>query len=169
MGDEALTLVASVLLDSTRQVDRVARYGGEEFVVLLPNTDLEGGVQAAERIRAKLAKKTIDVGKVKASVTVSTGVAELPAHGEDPGELMAAADAALYRAKRSGRDRIVSAVTPEKAGTPRKTGAARRAKASSPKKAGATNSKKVKASTPKKAKASTPKKASARKKVGTPK
>ena len=67
VGDEALTLVASVLLDSTRQVDRVARYGGEEFVVLLPNTDLEGGVQAAERIRAKLAKKTIDVGKVKAS------------------------------------------------------------------------------------------------------
>ncbi len=147
-GDEALTTVASVLADCTRQVDRVARFGGDEFVVPLPNTDLEGAVQAAERIRAKLAKSTIKVGRVKASVTVSTGVAELLAHGEDPDELMAAADAALYKAKRGGRDRIVSAVTPAKASTPRKTGG-RRAKASTPKE-------KAKASTAKKASAISP-------------
>ena len=114
-GDEALTVVASVLKASTRQVDRIARYGGEEFVALLPTTDLEGAVRAAERIRANLAKKTIRVGGVKATVTVSTGVAELPSHGEDPNALMAAADAALYQAKRAGRDRIVVAGMPETA------------------------------------------------------
>ena len=159
-GDEALTTVASVLTDCTRQVDRVARYGVDHggfgvdglHAPGRPRCPLRGG-----RVRGAPSEhgaSTEKVGKVKASVTVSTGVAELPAHSEDPGELMAAADAALYKAKRGGRDRIVSAVTPETASTPRKTGAERRAKASTPKE---------------KAKARTAKKASPRKKAGTPK
>lgn len=104
-GDEVLTRLASVLRGSIRDVDLPARYGGEEFVAVLPETDLEDAVEIAERIRSRLAEEALPEG----NVTLSIGVAEFPDHGDTPESLLASADAALYRAKREGRNRVVAA------------------------------------------------------------
>jgi diguanylate cyclase (GGDEF)-like protein len=105
-GDEVLAGVAAVLQESTREVDCAARYGGEEFVMLLPETPIAGALDVAERIRTRLAKETFPGG----AITLSMGVAEFPADGETPEFMLHAADAALYRAKRDGRDRVTRAV-----------------------------------------------------------
>jgi len=104
-GDQVLIGMGSVLADATRDLDFCARYGGEEFIVLLPDCDLRGAVDAAERLRARLAKDTFEGG----AVTVSIGAAQYPGHGETPTEMIASADIALYEAKREGRDRVVPA------------------------------------------------------------
>jgi diguanylate cyclase (GGDEF)-like protein len=108
-GDEALKAVAEVLQEGTREVDYVARFGGEEFLVVLSNTDATGALRAAERIRARLAKRSLAVGKRSVKLTVSAGVAEFPIDGDSPEALIVSADAALYAAKRLGRDRVVRA------------------------------------------------------------
>jgi diguanylate cyclase (GGDEF)-like protein len=104
-GDRALARVAALLRETTRDVDYVARYGGEEFFVLMPETELTGAVKVAERIRERIAGKIIGGGRV----TVSLGVAAFPAHGETPEALIASADAAMYAAKREGRNRVMRA------------------------------------------------------------
>ena len=106
-GDEALKAVAEVLQEATRGIDRVARYGGEEFLVVLPETGIDGAVTAAERIHERLAKRGVAVGEQSVTLTLSTGVAEFPTDGDSPESLIASADAALYQAKRGGRDRVV--------------------------------------------------------------
>lgn len=108
-GDEALKAVAVVLQEVTREIDHVARYGGEEFLVALPDTDIDGAVRAAERIRERLAETGLVVQEKSVKLTLSTGVAEFPTDGESPESLIAAADAALYQAKRRGRDRVMRA------------------------------------------------------------
>ena len=108
-GDEALKAVAVVLQEVTREIDHVARYGGEEFLVALPETDIDGAVRAAERIRERLAETGVVVQEQSVTLTLSTGVAEFPTDGESPESLIAAADAALYQAKRRGRDRVMRA------------------------------------------------------------
>ena len=105
-GDAALTCVAGILRECTRDVDCAARYGGEEFVVLLPETDAAGGVEIAERIRARLAADELIVGEL----TLSVGVTEFPDGGDTHEALIASADAALYQAKHQGRNRVVRAV-----------------------------------------------------------
>jgi diguanylate cyclase (GGDEF)-like protein len=102
-GDEALRAVAAALRASVRPVDMVARYGGEEFGVLLPDTDLLAGAEAAERMRAAVEGMT---GGPR--VTASLGVAAYPLNAGDPTTLVAAADAALYEAKQQGRNRVVA-------------------------------------------------------------
>lgn len=104
-GDTALARIAAILRDTSRDVDCAARYGGEEFVVLMPETEMQGAVEMAERIRARLADDDV----IGAKLTVSIGVAQFPADGETPDALLARADAALYQAKRDGRNRIVRA------------------------------------------------------------
>lgn len=104
-GDQVLARLGEILREATREIDYAARYGGEEFLVLMPETELEGAVAVAERIRARLASEPIAGGRV----TVSVGVAAFPAHGESPEGLIASADAALYAAKRAGRNRVVHA------------------------------------------------------------
>jgi diguanylate cyclase (GGDEF)-like protein len=104
-GDQVLKGVGKIIPDATRDVDVVARYGGEEFIALLPECDLENGVLAGERIRARVATETFD-GR---TVTISMGVAQFPMHGEAPPALIGAADQALYEAKRMGRDRVQGA------------------------------------------------------------
>ena len=100
VGDEVLRELAAALRQVVRTDDLVARYGGEEFVVLATNATVDDAVVLAERLRA--AARTVSV----VPVTISVGVAGLPAEGD--GEVMvAAADAALYRAKAAGRDRVV--------------------------------------------------------------
>jgi len=108
-GDAALVKIAEVFRRTTRQVDCVARYGGEEFVVMLLEANLATATLVAERIRARVAEQDLGEGKL----TLSIGVAEYPDGGETPEELIATADAAMYKAKSAGRNQVVVAGTNE--------------------------------------------------------
>lgn len=107
-GDRVLVEVARVLRRLSRDVDLPARYGGEELAVVLPQTDLAGAEQQAERMRAAIEGMEIQRldGGGLLPITASFGVASFPGEGGDKTELIAAADAALYRAKRGGRNRV---------------------------------------------------------------
>jgi diguanylate cyclase (GGDEF)-like protein len=102
-GDEVIRRLALTLQAGTRGIDLAARVGGEEFAVILPETDFEGGLDVAERLR--LAVREMDVPLV-GQVTASFGVAEFPVSASAGRELVSVADAALYQAKRGGRDRV---------------------------------------------------------------
>ena len=104
-GDAALVKVAEILRKATRGVDSVARYGGEEFLIMLLEAPLATAAIVGERIRARVASEPFEGGKV----TMSIGIAEYPSHGDTPEELIASADAAMYRAKSQGRDRVIVA------------------------------------------------------------
>jgi diguanylate cyclase (GGDEF)-like protein len=116
-GDTVLRETALFLLKSVRAEDIVCRFGGEEFIVILPVADLKTTQARAERIRSRLREMTVlHQGQSLGMVTASIGVAELPQHGTSPQVLIVAADAALYRAKKEGRDRVMTAeATPEPA------------------------------------------------------
>jgi len=105
-GDEALRLIAEALRSELRGVDTCARYGGEEFAIILPQADTEGALAVAERLRARVESLPIPtVGRV----TASLGVATFPTHVQARDLLVTAADRALYRAKREGRNRVRTA------------------------------------------------------------
>jgi diguanylate cyclase (GGDEF)-like protein/PAS domain S-box-containing protein len=109
-GDAVLRETGASLSKGIRAEDFVCRFGGEEFVVILPTADPETSRARAERLRTKMRELTIMYqGKTLGMVTISVGVAAFPAHGTSPKELMVAADAALYEAKRGGRDQVVVA------------------------------------------------------------
>jgi len=109
-GDTVLRETASFLVKSVRGEDIVCRFGGEEFVIILPMADLKATQARGERIRSKLRELAVlHQGQSLGMITVSVGVAVLPQHGINPKDLVEAADAALYRAKRDGRDRVVVA------------------------------------------------------------
>jgi diguanylate cyclase (GGDEF)-like protein/PAS domain S-box-containing protein len=109
-GDTVLRETAAFLIKSVRAEDFVCRYGGEEFVVVLPMADLKASRSRAEHIRTRLRELTVlHQGQSVGILTVSVGVAELPVHGTSAKELLEAADTALYRAKREGRDRVILA------------------------------------------------------------
>ena len=110
-GDEVLRAVAALLKDHAREVDRVARYGGEEFCVLLPHTDHEGALQAAERLRSAVHRTDIPWQDEQICVTISTGLATAQDPDEPLHALLKRADDALYRAKTEGRNRVVAAPT----------------------------------------------------------
>ena len=110
-GDEALVSFASILRGFCRPGDLVARYGGEEFLVLLPGSKARGAADLAERIRRRMETLSQSAGQV----TLSIGVAEFPLHGDTGEKLIDVADAALYEAKRGGRNRVIVAATPIKA------------------------------------------------------
>jgi diguanylate cyclase (GGDEF)-like protein len=109
-GDAVLREAAAFLLKNVRAEDFVCRYGGEEFVVILPTADAEGARARGERLRSRMREFTImHHGKSLGMVTFSVGVAAFPQNGISPKELMAAADTALYEAKRGGRDQVALA------------------------------------------------------------
>ena len=100
-GDKVLKSVSRILKSVTRDCDLVARYGGEEFVVILPETDSEGALRAAERIR----KAIEEAAWTLRPVTASFGVTTLHMNTESPQALITEADEALYAVKRNGRNR----------------------------------------------------------------
>ena len=110
-GDEVLRSVAAAIQTAVRSFDIVARYGGEEFAVVLPETDHEGAMRVAERAREAVATLPFVFGGRPARVTASIGVATAPENGVTPTQLVAGADAALYRSKAAGRDRVTHAST----------------------------------------------------------
>jgi diguanylate cyclase (GGDEF)-like protein/PAS domain S-box-containing protein len=113
-GDAVLRETGQFLANGIRAEDFVCRFGGEEFVVILPTADTNSSQARAERLRSKMRALTVmHQGRSLGMITISIGVASFPEHGVSPKELMAAADAALYEAKRAGRDRV--AVAPSKA------------------------------------------------------
>lgn len=107
-GDAALQQVATVLTENVRGSDVVFRYGGEEFLVLLPETDLEGAMSLAEKIRSAAESRAFGDGKRIFSLTLSAGVANLW-DNESGNDMIARADIALYQAKEQGRNRVEAA------------------------------------------------------------
>jgi diguanylate cyclase (GGDEF)-like protein len=117
-GDECLKQIARALqVSSNRPADMVARYGGEEFALILPDTDLEGAMQIAERARAAVASRRIPHGYSSAAtyVTVSCGVSDLVVN-MSAAQFIAAADGYLYQAKKQGRNRVAGGVFHVRAG-----------------------------------------------------
>lgn len=104
-GDEALKAVADLIKATCRQDDIVARYGGEEFVVIFSKMSTKNAMTAAESIRRIVEEKSEDFAGVK--ITVSIGVATFPDHAKNCQGLIRKADAAVYRAKSSGRNQVV--------------------------------------------------------------
>jgi diguanylate cyclase (GGDEF)-like protein len=116
-GDAVLRTLAAEMREQVRESDLVGRFGGEEFVIALTGTAAAEACRVAERIRRGAGVVKVLTPDTIVGVTVSIGVATLPAHGADLFELLAAADIALYRAKNTGRDRVClydpSDATPE--------------------------------------------------------
>ncbi len=108
VGDAALKEVAQLIVEGQRSIDVVARYGGEEFALILPETSRDAALAAAERVRARCAEHTFMGASGKPiSLTVSCGVAVYPAAElASKEDLIRRADQALYRAKRSGKNRV---------------------------------------------------------------
>jgi diguanylate cyclase len=115
VGDHVLKLLASVLRDTCKGQDTPARYGGEEFAVVLPRTEAADAGKLAESIRQRVAGKTVihrKTGEQLGRVHVSIGVAGF-AFGEPLRQLVERADRALYKAKRTGRNRVVTELRSE--------------------------------------------------------
>jgi diguanylate cyclase (GGDEF)-like protein len=110
-GDVVLREVARVLRESVREIDEPARYGGEELAVVLPGTDLHGAYLLAERVRqgVEALRMPLMVADGEIQITASLGVAALPESADDQDGLVAAADAAMYDAKRAGKNRAMRA------------------------------------------------------------
>jgi len=108
MGDDALTHFAKVIKNVQRSTDVLARYGGEEFIIILPNTRQEDGVKVIERVQRDLTKNFFMSSEERIVITFSAGVAQR-LENEIPGDVIPRADAALYEAKASGRNRVLGA------------------------------------------------------------
>jgi diguanylate cyclase (GGDEF)-like protein len=106
-GDGVLKAAAGAIRQCTREIDQPARWGGEEFAVILPHTGIDGAARLAERLRQAIAERQIPTPDGRSvRVTASFGVAALPGSGTTQVELTAAADDAVYRSKRAGKNRV---------------------------------------------------------------
>ena len=107
-GNSVLVELSRRLMESTREVDRVFRLsgGGDEFALLLPRTGVAGALRLAEKVRAAVGEPPFSIDGVEVRITMYLAVATHPEHGPSEKELKAAADAALYRVKRSGGNRV---------------------------------------------------------------
>jgi diguanylate cyclase (GGDEF)-like protein len=107
-GDEALRCLASVGRSSLRQVDMVARLGGEEFVVILPGTGESGALAVADKLRRAVSEMSVSAGASQFNISASFGVAQVRADDQDVEACLARADTALYAAKQTGRNCVMS-------------------------------------------------------------
>jgi diguanylate cyclase (GGDEF)-like protein len=112
LGDEVLRQVSSILHQQLRKIDVVCRYGGEEFAILLSQTSPQHSLAVAEKLRRMV--ETWQFPGVPRPVTISAGTANYPDHGTTRDELVKAADAGLYAAKQSGRNRVCLAPDPKR-------------------------------------------------------
>ncbi|MFA5912463.1 MAG: GGDEF domain-containing protein [Burkholderiales bacterium] len=112
VGDQVLRRIADTLRASLRGHDVLGRYGGEEFALLMPGADTAAAMTGTERVRLAVGERPIRVGEVSIPVTISAGVAAFGVNGSDWESLLRSADAALYEAKRGGRNRVVAAQGP---------------------------------------------------------
>lgn len=103
-GDEVLKQLSEVAQNSVREHDTITRWGGEEFIVLLPETDIDGGIQVAEKLRTEIEK--IDIKEIP-KITASFGVVEL-LYDDTNDSFIKRADDALYEAKKSGKNKVVT-------------------------------------------------------------
>lgn len=108
-GDTALRAVANLLRERLRVYDIACRYGGEEIVVIVPGASTFAAWSLAEQLRVAIAQLAVTHAGDVLELTASFGVSSFPRHGVEAGVLLEAADAALYRAKAEGRNRVVSA------------------------------------------------------------
>jgi diguanylate cyclase (GGDEF)-like protein len=104
-GDQILIQLAEIMNDNVRDIDTCIRYGGEEFLVILPETNLDGAVAVAEKIRNTVEQSVFTIGRKKIQITVSLGIAVYPIHAATDEVLLQKADDALYCAKINGRNR----------------------------------------------------------------
>ncbi len=105
-GDLILKEVSRIIRDNLREIDIAGRFGGEEFSVVLPETDREGAILAAERIRSVVEKSPLKAYDNTLRATVSIGISSFPKDGKTPQELIDKSDWALYRAKKLGRNQV---------------------------------------------------------------
>jgi diguanylate cyclase (GGDEF)-like protein len=110
VGDQVLRDVSAVLMKDLREVDTAARYGGEEFVIVLPETNIAGAIQAANRIRRGVEQAKFFAGSPRQveHLTISIGVALFDQDAQTKRELIESADAALYAAKSKGRNQVIA-------------------------------------------------------------
>jgi diguanylate cyclase (GGDEF)-like protein len=122
-GDRVLRSVGEIVRAGVRRIDTAARYGGDEFVVVLPETDPTGAYVLAEKIRLGVAELDLAIPDSNLRPSLSIGVVAYPGDGRTSDELMIAADAAMYRSKRSGKNRVtgVEAPAPAVAGSPNRS------------------------------------------------
>jgi diguanylate cyclase (GGDEF)-like protein len=107
-GDLVLQQITKGILNSVRKSDILTRYGGEEFAIILPATDMTAAVEKAKRIREHVESINFDsvVPGEPLKMSISIGVANFPEHGAECESVVTAADSTLYKAKRSGRNRV---------------------------------------------------------------
>jgi diguanylate cyclase (GGDEF)-like protein len=108
-GDAVLQALGFMLRGKTRAGDIVCRYGGDEFLLVLPNMRLQDAVRRADAWRESFEETEVYYGEQLVMATLSMGIASVPEHGTESEQAILAADQALYRAKNSGRNRVVSA------------------------------------------------------------
>ncbi len=103
-----LIQIADTIKSTIRSSDFPCRYGGEEFTIILPETSLAGAITIAEKIRQAVAETVVEYDGVKLKVAVSLGVAAFPQHATGRKSLIKAADAAMYRSKLKGKNRVTA-------------------------------------------------------------
>lgn len=118
VGDQCLIMLTEVITKSIRQSDLFARFGGEEFVLLLPETNLAPALQLCERLRQRIEAQQVETDNGPISISVSVGVADFQQNTTTLEEIIARADAALYTAKRNGRNQVAYGSTIHREASP---------------------------------------------------
>ncbi|MFM8268626.1 MAG: diguanylate cyclase [Pseudomonadota bacterium] len=108
LGDEALKKIAQLFLGNLRKSDSLARYGGEEFIIMMPETKMASGVEICERLRTAIENHAFQGQQRAGYLTISVGLCEFPEAGDSSDSLIQSADKALYEAKQSGRNRVMT-------------------------------------------------------------